>query len=113
MALALPACVDHRPTPRSSELSPILAAYFAGAKSVVPDVRALPRSLFIDLVAGFGFGASAADHIAGDGGETDLVFGIEKIAGADESYALHSGQFMAFEEHDLHTIGQRYGFDLV
>ena len=39
----------------------------------------------VDLVAGFGGGAAAADQGAGDGGEADFIGGVEEVAGADQS----------------------------
>ena len=58
----------------------------------------------VDLVAGFGGGASAANEGAGYGGEPNLIGGIEEIAGADEREAADQREFVVFQKIDLQAV---------
>ena len=59
---------------------------------------------FVDLVAGFGGGASAANQGAGDGGEPDFIGGVEEIAGADEREAANQRELVVFQKIDLQAV---------
>ena len=59
---------------------------------------------FVDLIAGFGGRAAAADERAGHSSKTDFVGGIEEVAGADQREAAHQREFVVFEKVDLHAV---------
>ena len=63
--------------------------------------------LFVELIAGLGGRAAAANEGAGHRSETDFVGGIEEVAGADQREAADQGEFVVFEQVDLQAVGKR------
>ena len=57
--------------------------------------------IFIELIAGLCGSAAAADHGAGDAGESDLIGGVEEIAGTDQREAADEGEFVILEKIEL------------
>jgi hypothetical protein len=52
----------------------------------------------------------ASDDCTRDGGQTDLVLGIEQVSSADKRESADQRQFVVFEEVDLDAVRERDGF---